>query len=690
MSVNTTNSKNTIINVNKPKDNSWIAKLPIKVTLVVAMITLITSVGVSLYSNDQMNQKRQKIAYVSDLKQLSEHIETSALQARSGSNEGFSELKSSSTEITKILQTLDVGGVLYENHPITPIEDDLSAQLNKVIGQWSQNKPLLDSLISQEMNITTLKANVVRAESQMQNLLDTTTAFQKLVQRNDSRNSLAAQEVFILSTRINQGLNTLFAGDSFSLDKGYALVKDLKVLNLLINSFKTGAPNYNIYQVTDMSSLKALYAIEKAYQPFATLAEAISPQIETINNAKEVSLQMSHSSKSIIAIANQMDQIYTKSLANLSKQSYLVLLLFMIGITCLGLVSWFFFDKEKKTKNIAIELEKSQNNQKAVDLLLDQIRPMSKGDFTRRVYVSDKFVTQIAEKVDNTREIFASIVLKIKNTAESILQNADITNETSKKLLEVSDMQYSQMESSIQKLTQITSEMDGVAQTTWLAQEESNQSKEASQEGRRLVSQSMSKMDEIRNNIQESSKKIKKSSESAQAISEVTALIQNITKQIEVLALNAAIQAASSGEAGREFTVVAKEVQRLAIDSKESTQQILELIKDVQEDIGIAVASMEKTTQEVVEGTKLTDNAGQALAKIETLSTNLAHRVAEASSKLEEKSSDMTKISLHMKELQNTTEKSKEIVQTTAQQMDDLKNISVELTNTVKNYKIEK
>ena len=99
---------------------------------------------------------------------------------------------------------------------------------------------------------------------------------------------------------------------------------------------------------------------------------------------------------------------------------------------------------------------------------------------------------------------------------------------------------------------------------------------------------------------------------------------------------------------------------------------------------------MEITTQEVVEGAKLTDNAGQALKKIEQLSQQVASRVAEASEKLEAKSSDMTKISLDMKELQNTTEQSKEIVNMTAKQVEELKNISKELTDTVHGYKVDK
>ena len=120
-------------------------------------------------------------------------------------------------------------------------------------------------------------------------------------------------------------------------------------------------------------------------------------------------------------------------------------------------------------------------------------------------------------------------------------------------------------------------------------------------------------MNEIRTQIQDTSKRIKRLGESSLEIGEIVELISDITEQTNVLALNAAIQAASAGEAGRGFTVVAEEVQRLAERSGEATKQIEAIVKTIQADTQDAVAAMEKSTVGVVEGTKLSDAAGQAL-----------------------------------------------------------------------------
>ena len=105
----------------------------------------------------------------------------------------------------------------------------------------------------------------------------------------------------------------------------------------------------------------------------------------------------------------------------------------------------------------------------------------------------------------------------------------------------------------------------------------------------------ISGMNDIRAQIQDTSKRIKRLGESSLEIGEIVELISDITEQTNVLALNAAIQAASAGEAGRGFTVVAEEVQRLAERSGEATKQIEAIVKTIQADTQDAVAAMEKS-----------------------------------------------------------------------------------------------
>ena len=333
-------------------------------------------------------------------------------------------------------------------------------------------------------------------------------------------------------------------------------------------------------------------------------------------------------------------------------------------------------------------LEKNQNNEGAVEELFSKMQPLDDGDFTKVILVKDPFVFKISQRIDKSREVFSNIVKKIKTTSENVYSSADNTENTSQRLLEVSHILYEKLDASIKHIGDITNSMDEIAQSSWIAQDGSSKSREASQKGFELVKQAISKMDLVRQTIQESSKKIKKLGESAQAITEVTGIIQDITKQINILALNSAIQAASSGESSREFTIVAQEVQRLADDSAEATKKIEKLIFDIQADTAASISSMEKTTQEVVQGARLTDTTGSALREIDELSQLVMEQVESVAKLLEEKSSEMATIALDMQKLQEVSKETTDIVNLTATQVETLKQISDDLKETTEGYKV--
>lgn len=362
--------------------------------------------------------------------------------------------------------------------------------------------------------------------------------------------------------------------------------------------------------------------------------------------------------------------------------------LLALGILCGMLIAVIFSRRQRQTQILAKELERNQVNENALVELLESIKPLDNGDFTKPITAEDKFLSQIANRIDNTRQQFKEIASLIKSNSEGIMMAAESTENSSTELMDISNKQVTKLDSTIEIVNNITNAMDEIAQIAWIAQEEANKSAERSEAGDELVNQSVQKMGEIRDTIQESAKKIKKLGESAQSITEVTSLIKDITKQINILALNAAIQAASSGEGGREFTIVAQEVQRLADDSEEATQKIEELISEIQSDTAIAIASMEKTTQEVVIGAKLTEEAGKSLQEINNLSKTTSEQIRGVSEKLEEKSQEMAQATFEMRELQKVSDESKEAVNTTSIQVEALRDISDELKITVERFKV--
>lgn len=660
-----------------------IAKVKALPVALLSVGLLLSAVGTYVNYSNRLDTNRQEISYLADLAKNSEKISKNTFLIKKGDPEGFSELKDAKNKVSKLLNVITVGGKINEDDSeINSIPTDFDSNMKEINKEWNNNQGIYDNVLKNSSNLVALREDIKQLSPELKNL---EPVFDLLISKETDP---TIKENFIegkfLISRTIDTIPILFETDNYDYYTAYEFIKDLKSINnFLVEAVKGDHTTSNQDVVTIVNNLGKQYTlIEKTVNDMKSLVTVLED-----TQAAEQSLRKS--SKMISDTAEKLNTVFLSDSSSLKYQSAISIVLFLLSALGFGLLTLIFYEKSEiasKGKKIA---EKNQANENSINLLIKKMNPLDEGDFTKRVYVDDKFVGRIAEKVDNTREIFGNIVKKIKNTSILVKSSANETDGTSKNLLELSSAQYRRMGNSIVKLGRVSSEMDEVAQTAWIAKEDALKSKSASEQGSKLVEESIKKMDQIRDTIQESSKKIKKSSESAQAITEVTGIIQNITKQIEILALNAAIQAASSGESGREFTVVAQAVQELALDSKEATNRILELVGEVQKDIGGAVDSMEKTTQEVVVGAKLTDEAGKALKEIKVLSEDVALKIEATSQKIEEKSSDMTNISLEMKELQTETEKTADIVKLTSEQVDRLKTISEELENSVHGFKVE-
>ena len=214
------------------------------------------------------------------------------------------------------------------------------------------------------------------------------------------------------------------------------------------------------------------------------------------------------------------------------------------------------------------------------------------------------------------------------------------------------------------------------------------QSLAAAESGRQAVQNTIGGMHVMRDQIQETSKRIKRLGESSQEIGEITELISDITEQTNVLALNAAIQAASAGEAGRGFSVVAEEVQRLAERSGDATKQIAALVKAIQTDTQDAVAAMERSTQGVVESTKLSDAAGSALGDIDRVTRELADLIERISQQASQEAQSANVVAANIKHIFAVTEQTGEGTRSTAQMVRELSRTAEELKASVSRFKI--
>lgn len=282
--------------------------------------------------------------------------------------------------------------------------------------------------------------------------------------------------------------------------------------------------------------------------------------------------------------------------------------------------------KQRRTESDDV-VEKNQRNEAAILRLMDELSVIANGDLTAQAEVTEEITGAIADSVNVTVGQLRKVVRDINVAADEVSKATDNAQQTSQRLIADATRQSEDIEAADVSVEMMTQSMTEVSQSANESAEVALKSLETTERGSEAVQNSIGGMNEIRQQIQETAKRMKRLGESSQEIGEIVDVITDIAEQTNVLALNAAIQAAAAGEAGRAFAVVAEEVQLLAERSGEATTQIAGLVRTIQGDAQEAAAAMESSIQGVVEGARLSDTAGRSLQEIQTVTRDLADMI---------------------------------------------------------------
>ena len=327
-------------------------------------------------------------------------------------------------------------------------------------------------------------------------------------------------------------------------------------------------------------------------------------------------------------------------------------------------------------------------NQAAILRLMNELQNLADGDLTQEATVTEDITGAIADSVNYTVEELRLLVGSVQKTASQVVDTTTQVDNTSAQLLAISTEQLREIRATGQAILDMAQRITEVSAQAQSSAEVANQSLLSAEQGQKAVQDTIGGMNAIRDQMQETSKRIKRLGESSQEIGEITELISDITEQTNVLALNAAIQAASAGEAGRGFSVVAEEVQRLAERSGEATRQIATLVRTIQTETQDTVAAMERATLGVVEGARLSDSAGAALAEIHSVSRRLAQLIDEISKTTQHEASLANEVADDIQHIFVVTEQTGEGTRSTAEQVRELARMAQELRQSVTRFRI--
>ncbi|MFL9710464.1 methyl-accepting chemotaxis protein [Methylobacillus sp. Pita1] len=430
---------------------------------------------------------------------------------------------------------------------------------------------------------------------------------------------------------------------------------------------------------------------EAALLQISDVAENFTRLEQVWNDLREQALspgelaQLASQSDLAVQATHQTWQAYLDQ----GKAGWWLALSVVAGLLALALLVRIGYQQVVGARGRFEEIEQTNlNNQEAILNLLDEMGDLADGDLTVKAEVAENITGAIADSINYTIDSLRDLVTEINRATEQVNQATAQAQETSAALLNAAELQSQQITETGEAVNHMTQSIMQVSSNAEEASDVARRSLDATNQGTRAVQNTIAGMNEIRTQIQETSKRIKRLGESSQEISEIVDLISDITEQTNILALNAAIQAASAGEAGRGFTVVAEEVQRLAERSSEATKQISAIVKTIQTDTNGAVAAMEKSTEGVVEGARLSDAAGKALGEIENVTNNLARLIEEISNATEAQTKAAATVSLNMQQIQSITSQTSEGTRKTANSIGQLTSLAEELRASVAGFKL--
>ena len=285
-----------------------------------------------------------------------------------------------------------------------------------------------------------------------------------------------------------------------------------------------------------------------------------------------------------------------------------------------------------------VKVAKSASNQEASEILqrsitelLAVINQVARGDLSQRGKVTNDALGNVVDSINFMLDNFSKVLERVRKAAMEVNGSANNILLAADEMQAGATQQDQEITNTSSAVEELTVSMKQVSNNAEASAEAARRALDAAEQGNRAVRDTLEGMQRIRASVQATAKKIKSLGDRSLEISEIINVINDITEQTNLLALNAAIEAARAGEAGRGFAVVADEVRKLAEHSRSATKDIAALIKAIQAETNEAVVVMEEGTKEVEGGAQLADQAGRALDAISSVVRQSAELVQEIS-----------------------------------------------------------
>ncbi|KAA3640898.1 MAG: methyl-accepting chemotaxis protein [Proteobacteria bacterium] len=647
--------------------------------LMVLVILVMAFFGHSVWLASVESNRAEQIQEVDKINIKAQQLSQYAQRASGGDIDAFDTLINERRIINDTVNSLSSGGPSYPALPVA-----VNPQFSALRENWQSINTNSLVIIEQRDRIVELADISDKFASEIPILQASSDAVVKrLVTINGDRDLIyLASQQLVLADRMLRRMSEILKGGAASIQAADSLDRDAKRFQEVLNIMFNGSDD-----IDAISDDRAIEALGEVYSAFDSVQEDITSVLGAMElfDAQTAASDIEIDVEIFVENAEQL----RNGLGGIKQTVPSELIGWVIaGLSFLWLL-WIFRTLSRNDRvRAVVAQEQNERNQQAILRLLDEMGSLADGDLTVNATVSEDITGAIADSVNFAIEALRSLVKTINDASVGVTSAAQEAQATAMHLAEASEHQATQITNASAAINEIAVSIDEVSKNSLESADVAQRSVLIAHNGAEVVRDTIKGMNNIRTQIQDTSKRIKRLGESSQEIGNIVELINDIAEQTNILALNAAIQAASSGESGRGFAVVADEVQQLAERASSATRQIEGIVKTIQTDTNEAVKSMEQTTTEVVGGARKAEDAGEALTEIETVSNDLAELIQNISEAARQQSVAATNISGTMNVIQEITTQTSAGTQQTAESIGNLVELATELRKSVEDFKL--